>query len=114
MQVFHAAELARRETVVRAYSLMPGLVESGMTNSWASKLCAGRPNCPMSQEEGAATTVYVATASEEKLEDFDGKYFRHCRPVQSVRAKMMSSVGEAATLKYQRELYDLCLEWSSH
>merc|ERR1712087_419106 len=34
LQVFHAAELARRQDGVKAYSLHPGLVKSGMTDKF--------------------------------------------------------------------------------
>merc|ERR1712157_600613 len=37
MQVFHAAELARREKTVKVYSLMPGIVQTGMTAGWPTK-----------------------------------------------------------------------------
>lgn len=113
MQVFHAAELARREAVVTAYSLMPGLVDSGMTDWWAKHVCAGKTNCPLTAEEGAATSVYVGTASPTALSGTDGNYFVECDTANSVRSEMISSVGEAATLQYQQTFYDLCLKWSN-
>lgn len=112
MQVFHAAELARRESIVSAYSLMPGLVESGMTDWWAKQACHGLKNCPLTAEEGAATSAYIATTSIDELRGDNGKYFLECEPSTSVRSIMMDGAGEAATLQYQKQFYDLCLKWS--
>jgi len=111
LQVFHAAELARREDVITAFSLMPGVVETGMTADVLHALCKGRPHCPLTAAEGAATSVYIATAPSDDLLADDGKYFLECESSKSVLSDMVDSVGEAATLNYQKQLWDKSLGW---
>jgi len=113
LQVFMAAELARRQTDVPVYSLHPGFVESSMTaslpestlNAW----CQGNlTNCPLTADEGAATQVYLATVSSEA----NGAYYEHCSPATSVRDLMVASVGEPETIKYQQQVFDLASSWT--
>lgn len=116
LQVFHAAELARRQSAVPVYSLHPGLVKSSMTdkfpNATINSWCHGDlRNCPLGTEEGAATPTYVATASHAELSNADGSYFFHCQPSNSIRSMMAQKHGEAFTLKYQGEIYDMASKW---
>lgn len=110
LQVFHAAELARTEPNITAYSLHPGIVKSSMTDklppatlrSW----CFGKFfNCPLTAEEGAATSAYVATAAVDSSSN--GDYFIHCKPAVSVRSSMVATRGEAATVAYQQKVYSM-------
>ncbi len=79
MNVIHAKELARRltGTRVRTSSLHPGVVASNVWRSaprplqWFFKLFM------LSNEEGAKTPLYCATAPE--LDDVSGRYYVRCR-----------------------------------
>jgi NAD(P)-dependent dehydrogenase (short-subunit alcohol dehydrogenase family) len=115
LQVFHAAELARREPAITAVSLHPGIVKSGMTDAlprttiWA--WCFGHwLHCPLTADEGAATPAYVATTSDALP---NGAYFDLCKPVSSVRSKMVQKVGEDATVAYQEQVFEMAQKWTS-
>jgi hypothetical protein len=64
--VWHAAELAARESNVSAYSLHPGLVDTAMTHSLPPATlkawCAHTSPCPLTAAEGAATPTFLAAA----------------------------------------------------
>lgn len=82
MNVLHAKELARRlaGTSVTTYSLHPGGVASNIWRSvpqplqWLLKLFL------LSNEEGAKTPLYCATAPE--LSTASGRYYDKCREAQ--------------------------------
>jgi len=82
MNVLHAKELARRlaGTPVTTYALHPGMVASNIWRSlplpvqWFSKLFM------LSNEQGAETPRYCATAPE--LATTSGRYYEHNREVQ--------------------------------
>lgn len=114
LQVFHAAELARTEPEITAYSLHPGLVKSGMTDKLPAgtirRWCFGHlTNCPLSAEEGATTPAHVATAD---VASSNGDYFYHCTASKSVRSNMVQKVGENATIVYQQKVYAMSKEWT--
>mmetsp|Transcript_23642 Transcript_23642/g.67852 ORF Transcript_23642/g.67852 Transcript_23642/m.67852 type:complete len:342 (+) Transcript_23642:63-1088(+) len=116
LQVFQAAELARREPSIRAYSLRPGTTNTSILSQYSSSdpaflfLCPpGLPHCPQTPEEGAATSTYLAAARATELAGDNGAHFAACEPATSVRTEMVLSRGEAATLDYQRGLYDMFL-----
>jgi retinol dehydrogenase-12 len=98
MNVLHATELARRlaGTRVTTYSLHPGVVASDFWRDlpgpvqWLLKLRM------ISNEEGARTPLYCATAPE--LGTTSGRYYARCREVQPSR--LARDAGLA------RELYD--------
>jgi len=80
--ILFTRELSRRlaGSGVTANSLHPGAVSTnlGTQNAWYGKLLVGllRPFF-LSAEQGAATSLHVATAPE--LEGVSGKYFVNCR-----------------------------------
>jgi dehydrogenase/reductase SDR family protein 13 len=85
MNVLHAKELARRlaDTRVTTYSLHPGAVAS---NIWRSVPWPIRPLITafmLSNEEGAKTQIYCATAPE--LSASSGRYYEKCREVPPSR-----------------------------
>jgi dehydrogenase/reductase SDR family protein 13 len=82
MNVLHAKELARRlaDTRVTTYSLHPGAVAS---NIWRSIPWPIRPLMTafmLSNEEGAKTQIYCATAPE--LGATSGRYYEKCLEAQ--------------------------------
>lgn len=115
LQVFHAAELARTETNITAFSLHPGLVKSAMTDalppSTIKNWCRGDfTNCPLTPAEGAATSAYLSTASIDDVSSSDGAYFDHCKSTTSVRSVMVLSHGEKAVIAYQEQIYAIAKE----
>jgi len=123
LQVFHAAELARREYQygppaghVSVYSVHPGFVETPMTKHIKPAVrkawCQGATPCPLTAAEGGATPTYLATARYDELITNDGAYFVLCKPTDSVRTDMVDHVGQAATLAYQVAVFDLLLSWT--
>jgi len=115
LQVFHAAKLARTEPAITAFSLHPGIVKSAMTDgmprSTMRKWCFGHwGHCPITADEGAATPVYLATATDALL---GGAYFDLCKPVSSVRSNMVKKVGENATTTYQQQVFALAQKLTS-
>jgi NAD(P)-dependent dehydrogenase (short-subunit alcohol dehydrogenase family) len=98
-------ELARRleGTGVTANALHPGVVASGFGQTYPGALSflvkVARPFL-LTNEEGARTSVHVASSPE--AEGVSGKYFAKCRPVRSNAV----SYDEAS----QRKLWSLSLE----
>jgi dehydrogenase/reductase SDR family protein 13 len=98
MNVLHAKELARRlaGTRITTYSLHPGVVASDFWRElpgpvqWLLKLRM------ISNEEGARTPLYCATAPE--LSTTTGRYYARCREVQPSRLAVDAGLA--------RELYD--------
>ena len=98
MNVLHASELARRlaGTGVTTYSLHPGVVASEI---WREAPWPIRPVMKLfmiSNEEGARTSLYCATAPE--LESVSGRYYNNSRE------KTPSRPAQDAALA--RELYE--------
>jgi dehydrogenase/reductase SDR family protein 13 len=98
MNVLHAKELARRlaGTRITTYSLHPGVVASDFWRElpgpvqWLLKLRM------ISNEEGALTPLYCATAPE--LSTSSGRYYARCREVQPSRLALDAGLA--------RDLYD--------
>ncbi len=98
MNVLHAKELARRlaGTRITTYSLHPGVVASDFWRElpgpvqWLLKLRM------ISNEEGALTPLYCATAPE--LSTRSGRYYAGCREVRPSRLALDAALA--------RELYD--------
>ncbi len=82
MNVMHAKELARRwsGTHVTTYSLHPGVVASNIWRSIPRPIQAIMRLFMISNEEGAKTVVYCATAPE--LSAVSGRYYERCREAQ--------------------------------
>jgi NAD(P)-dependent dehydrogenase (short-subunit alcohol dehydrogenase family) len=84
--VLFTYELARRleGTGVTANALHPGVVGSGFGQTYGGAMSflvkLARPFL-LTPEQGAATTVYLASSPE--VEGVTGKYFAKCRPVRS-------------------------------
>jgi NAD(P)-dependent dehydrogenase (short-subunit alcohol dehydrogenase family) len=84
--VLFTYELARRleGTGVTANCLHPGVIGSGFGQTYGSALSIlvkiARPFM-LSPEEGARTSVYLASSPE--VEGVTGKYFSKCKPVKS-------------------------------
>lgn len=104
--VLFANELTRRFAIAGVYanSLHPGSMigTSIFRNSWAAKLIAGalRP-FTKSIAQGAATTVYCATAPE--LERVGGEYFSDCtRKPMSKGARNVEAAQRLWELSEQR------------
>jgi retinol dehydrogenase-12 len=98
MNVLHAAELARRlaGTSVTTYSLHPGVVASDI---WREAPWPIRPVMKLfmlSNEEGARTSLYCATAPE--LENVSGRYYDDRREQSPSRL--------AQDVALARELYE--------
>jgi len=81
MNVLHAKELARRmgESSVTTYALHPGAVASNVWRSLPQPLQWLMKRFMLSNEEGAKTPLYCATAPE--LRDTTGRYFDKQREV---------------------------------
>jgi dehydrogenase/reductase SDR family protein 13 len=77
--VLHAKELARRLTGTRVttYSLHPGVVASDIWRKLPAPVRAIGKLFMISNEKGAQTSVYCATAPE--LASVSGRYFEKCR-----------------------------------
>merc|ERR1712070_493504 len=114
LEVFAAAELAKRETNITAFSLHPGVVDTGMIKDlqWIAKeaWCLSErvlfsENCPRTPEEGASTQTYLAVAPKDALQN--GKFFASCKVHESVRDLHAIQHGEVATLTYQRGIHDM-------
>ena len=84
--VLFTYELARRleGTVVTVNCLHPGVIASGFAQTYGSALSVlvklARPFL-LSTEEGARTSVYLASSPE--VAGVTGKYFSKCKPVKS-------------------------------
>lgn len=68
--VLYTAELARRQTEWNTYAVHPGFVNTKILPGWLRLLRSARLLTP---EQGAATTIYCATAPE--LEAESGQYY---------------------------------------
>lgn len=107
LQVYHARELAVRETGLLAFSLHPGFVNTSMTKVMSPatirEWCAlqGKP-CPLTAEMGASTQTYLAAASDAELAGSSGAFFTQC-------ATRRPPEWDAAS---QGELFDKSLAWT--
>jgi NAD(P)-dependent dehydrogenase (short-subunit alcohol dehydrogenase family) len=121
MQIFHAAELARREDQITAYSLHPGIVESPLLDqlsasalkSWCSGPSAGS-HCPLTSAQGAATSAFIASAlaEDEALKSGNGKYFTHCTPNATDAIGLWKATHKSSSeLEYQKALFDMTLKF---
>ncbi|SHF27832.1 NAD(P)-dependent dehydrogenase, short-chain alcohol dehydrogenase family [Seinonella peptonophila] len=101
-------ELARRlkETAITVNCLHPGFVQTnfGENANWLYRIFVNRLLKPfmISPEEGAQTTLYLATSNEVK--HISGKYFVKKKPVKSARktydeslAKQLWGISEKLT-----------------
>jgi NAD(P)-dependent dehydrogenase (short-subunit alcohol dehydrogenase family) len=81
MNVLHAKELARRlsGTKVTTYSLHPGAVASNIWRAIPQPLQWLMKRFMLSNEEGARTPLYCATAPE--LATVSGRFYDKCREV---------------------------------
>lgn len=118
-QVFHAAELAKRESSIMAFSLHPGLVDTPLYESLPpdtlDKLCKnhlpGAP-CPLTAAEGAATSTYLASAPADDIRAHDGAFYYICLPVPSVRTLYATLNGIIPAAQYQADLFDMIAGWT--
>lgn len=121
LQVFHAAELAKREEPngVSAFSLHPGVVATPMTKDLppavAKQWCGSQLPCPMTAPEGAATPAYLASAPATALSGSNGKYFSTVllnkeKPATSV-VTLYSIEHPGGLAKYQQQVYDMTHGW---
>jgi NAD(P)-dependent dehydrogenase (short-subunit alcohol dehydrogenase family) len=84
--VLFTYELARRleGTGVTANALHPGVIASGFGQTYGGAMSVlvkiARPFL-LTPEQGAQTTIYLASSSE--VEGVTGKYFSRCKPVRS-------------------------------
>ena len=103
--VLFTYELARRldGTGVTANTLHPGVIASGFGQTYPGALSfvvkLARPFL-LSSEDGARTSVYLASSAE--VEGVSGKYFSKCHPVRSNAV----SYDDAS----QRKLWALSME----
>jgi NAD(P)-dependent dehydrogenase (short-subunit alcohol dehydrogenase family) len=97
MNVLHAKELARRlaDTRITTYSLHPGVVASDIWRELPRPVQWVMMRFMISNEEGARTSLYCATAAE--LSTSSGRYYDKCREAQPSRLAMDESLA--------RELY---------
>lgn len=106
--VLFTYELARRleGTGVTANTLHPGVIASGFGHTYpgpVSMLLRMVSPFLLTPEEGAATTIYLASSPE--VEGVTGKYFSKCRPVRS------NAVSQ--DVASQRKLWALSVEMLS-
>jgi dehydrogenase/reductase SDR family protein 13 len=85
MNVLHAKELARRlaGTRVTTYALHPGAVATNIWRALPRPIQWGLKLFLLSNEEGAETPLYCATAPE--LAGVSGRYYDRCREVPASR-----------------------------
>ncbi len=85
MNVLHAKELARRlvGTRVTTYALHPGAVATNIWRALPRLLQMAIKPFMLSNEQGAATPLYCATAPE--LAMISGRYYDRCREVRPSR-----------------------------
>jgi len=88
-QVLFAVEASRRWAGdgITANALMPGGIWTNLQRHWDPQVLAGVRASPQGQraktpEQGAATSVFLATAPE--LEGVGGRYFEDCREAELV------------------------------
>jgi NAD(P)-dependent dehydrogenase (short-subunit alcohol dehydrogenase family) len=97
MNVLHAKELARRlsDTRITTYALHPGVVASDIWRELPRPVQWVMKRFMISNEEGARTSLYCATAPE--LSTSSGRYYDKCQDVQPSRLAMDDALA--------RELY---------
>lgn len=97
MNVLHAKELARRlaDTRITTYALHPGVVASDIWRELPRVVQWIMMRFMISNEAGARTSVYCATAPE--LSTSSGRYYDECREAQPSRLAMDENLA--------RELY---------
>lgn len=102
--VLHANELARRleGTRVTTYSLHPGVIASDVWREVPWPLRPLMKSLMRSNEEGAATSVWCATAPE--LAEFTGRYYDDCRE------RTPSALAQDET--FAKELWERSVTWS--
>jgi NAD(P)-dependent dehydrogenase (short-subunit alcohol dehydrogenase family) len=101
MNVLFTVELARRlaGTAVTVNCLHPGVIDTNLGRDYSGlPRSMSRPG--LSWEEGAQTSLYLATAPEVK--DVTGRYFRDERPSQPSAASQDAGLG--------RQLWDVSAE----
>jgi retinol dehydrogenase-12 len=101
--VLFTKELARRlgPSGVHSYSLHPGMVASDAWRRIPRPFSSLMKLFMLSNEEGAATTLYCATSPE--VADHDGRYYHKCkerRPNRAVEDEAMA-----------RRLWEKSVEW---
>mmetsp|Transcript_42352 Transcript_42352/g.111492 ORF Transcript_42352/g.111492 Transcript_42352/m.111492 type:complete len:285 (-) Transcript_42352:175-1029(-) len=113
LQVWHAAEFARRHPGIRAFSLHPGIIRTKLVGdllpanvTW----CAPPRPCPVSASQGASTQTFLAAATDNELAQANGQYFELCGVHASVISQRVASEGRDAALAYQSRVYDLLVE----
>ena len=101
MNVLHAKELARRltGTSVTTYALHPGAVASNIWRSLPGPLQWFLKRFMLSNEQGALTPLYCATAPE--LRGVSGRYYDRCREV--VPSRLAQDEGLAQELWQRTE-----------
>lgn len=115
LQIFHAAELARREKAngITAFSLHPGVVGTSMmapVPKLTAKLwCEGQSPCPFTPAEGGATPAYIASAPAAHLQP--GKYYVDCTATNGVIEARVSRTSKAQSDAYASDLYEKTLAW---
>jgi retinol dehydrogenase 12 len=104
--VLHAKELARRleGTRVTTYSLHPGVIASDVWREVPWPLRSLMKRFMRSNDEGAATSIWCATAAE--LAEQTGRYYDDCRE------KEPSALAENETLA--QELWQRSVAWSRY
>jgi dehydrogenase/reductase SDR family protein 13 len=97
MNVLHAKELARRltETRITTYSLHPGVVASEIWRELPRPVQWVMMRFMISNEEGARTSLYCATAPE--LSTSSGRYYDKCQEARPSRLALDDGLA--------RELY---------
>ena len=76
--ILFTTELAKREKDIIAYSLHPGLVDTGIFRDQPQAIQNLMKLFTLTPEEGARTSVYLA--SQPGIESENGKYFVDCKP----------------------------------
>lgn len=104
--VLHAKELARRlkGTRVTTYSLHPGVIASDVWREVPWPLRSLMKSFMKSNDEGAATSIWCATALE--LAEQTGRYYDDCRE------KEPSALAKNEALA--QELWQRSVDWSRH
>ena len=73
-----------------------------------AKLYGVKPEGMVLADQGAATLAWLAAAPiEGRLAEANGRHFRHCQPVDSVRDVLVQNGGEAEASSFVSRLYDL-------
>ena len=105
LQIYHAKELAARETSVRAFSLEPGFVDTPMTRQLNPQTrknwCRFQLHCPLTADEGGSTLAFIALAPDDQL--VTGSYYSKCATAQPKSWDATS----------QKQLFDDSVKWVS-